>query len=134
MSRLIVFTGSPSSESLEWNEEHLENGLLPAFDEKQYSYIAADETQFFPVWRSLPLKASHLPTGMTQVSEQEVPIDSFPRGFVRNVVTESVTGRSNDAQSALEDTRHLETETSASPSQIRTQYYEHSFDVHEELQ
>ena len=132
MSRLLVFTGSPSLDSLKWNEEQLENELLPAFDTKQHSYKAFNPTQIFPVWRSLPLEATHLPTGMTQASK-EVSFDDTSQQHAKRTIACSVA-EGSPVESAPEDSSILDSRSSEPQSQILTQYYEHSFGVHDDLQ
>ena len=132
--RLLVFTGCPSPASLKWDEDKLENKLLPAFETVAKQQPSTNATQDSPTWRYLPLQAVHLPKGMTQTSRPGVSFEYASQELAGQAAFGSLIEPSSFASSAPERTRILDTDSSVPQSHINSQYYEHSFGVHDELQ
>jgi hypothetical protein len=132
--KVLFLTGVPFSKSLEWNEDELSASLQPCFAEdcpgsKQRSPSTEGA---IPSWRALPLVQPHLPTGLTQSSVESW---SF-RGHSGEKNETSFLSTSNLSCSS---SSHGASQSQQSPScqSIRednlSQYYEHSFALHEDI-
>ncbi|KAI4175691.1 MAG: hypothetical protein LQ346_008028 [Caloplaca aetnensis] len=126
MPRIIVYTGAPVYESLSWDEDQLTTFLLPCFTEAQKSqpYLSIDVD---PKWRSLPFEQMHLPTGFTQATNPDfVPEPTNNEGETSFLSTTDLSlgqlSEDGDIQSSGD-----------AGSDIVSQYYEHSFAVHDDL-
>lgn len=121
VQKIVLLTGAPLSSSLDWSEVsislslHQGHGLAePKVEEAR----SASET-VAARWRRLPIDAEHLPTGLTQTVRQQW---YDPR-------------RSGQTESSFVTATDFSEPFSVSPSQDReevlSQYYEHSFAIHE---
>ena len=134
--RVIFLTGAPLPSSLGWTEVELCAPLQPGFIERlpgSFSGISAtNDNDKAPSWRSLPLEKPHLPTGLTQMSREPQQFDDYDY--------------SNDETSFLSaaELSYSSTGPNEYPSEhsqfsdsdkedIYTQYYEHSFALHENI-
>ncbi len=130
--RVIFLTGAPLPSSLGWTEEELCAPLQQGFVERIHveSTGRSRTDHIAPFWRLLPLENPHLPTGLTQISREDLPFDDY--------------GHINDETSFLSTTElsFISTDTDEYPSEcsqvsdsnnedVFTQYYEHSFAIHE---
>lgn len=133
--KLILLTGAPDAYSLRWDEEELSDFLLPCFS---FPYILPSEnvqlSNQAPLWRSIPLERQHLSTGLTPNIRQlelanEPTANSFdgeetsfldPKDFL-SVSTGPPANNENLSPS------------SEGAGKLLTQFYEHSFAVHEGL-
>ena len=134
MSRVILLCGSPLPGSLDWSEEDLSVALLPAFVEKRDLSGAADLKDTPPVWRSLDLVAPHLPTGLTQASGQEAHFGDPLLEIAASTSTAAFARDLTATNSVQSSPRSLDIDPTDAQSQILTQYYEHSFAMHDGLQ
>ncbi|KAI4130028.1 MAG: hypothetical protein LQ338_001962 [Usnochroma carphineum] len=126
MLKTIVYTGAPLSRSLNWDEEQLVAPLQPCFLDAQHSQTYID-IDIAPKWRSLPLEQKHLPTGLTQATNPD-----FVPEPTRNQEETSFLSTTN--YSALPHTQNDNTlSTGDQDSDILSQYYEHSFAVHDDI-
>ena len=132
--RVIFLTGAPLPSSLGWSEEELCAPLQPGFIERQpdgFSEICTTDDKA-PSWRYLPLEKPHLPTGLTQISQEQQQFDDYDY--------------SNDETSFLSaaELSFSSTDPNEYPSEhsqfsdsdkedVFTQYYEHSFALHENI-
>ena len=134
MSHVIILSGSPLPGSLDWSEESLSNVLLPAFAGKQDDRNTTELSHRPPAWRSLDLKVPLLPTGLTRASRQEAYFgDPFHKPLDSTSIPAEV-GTLTGANNVQWSPKDPDTNSSAARSQILTQYYEHSFAAHDELQ
>lgn len=133
-ARMLFLTGAPSTSSLSWKDTDLSAPLQACFSEQEeantnsktaYSSIA-------PLWRSLPLELSHLPTGLTQVNREHGP---FARGSTPTEGTSFFTTHdvSKMSSEAGEEQSQLSQCSISENNEILSQYYEHSFAVHEDI-
>lgn len=130
--QVIFLTGAPLSSSLGWTEEDLRAPIQRAFTHR--IPVASTEKPStddrLPPWRFLPLEKLHLPTGLTQIGQEDLPFEN--RGCV------------DDETSFLSTTElsFISTDPDEYPSEhsqvsnfekedVFTQYYEHSFAIHE---
>ncbi|MCJ1388404.1 hypothetical protein MMC18_001251 [Xylographa bjoerkii] len=128
-----LFTGAPEASSLQWDSKALTAPLLPCFATE---YLPVEQQvprqrDTRPIWRSLPLHNALVPTG--DIPRPEVPdaaawaaensFDNSSTSFpaTQNLSFPSTTNSSND------------TSTSAQPNDVLTQFYEHSFALHEDI-
>ena len=132
--KVIFLTGAPLPSSLGWTEEELCAPLQPGFLERlpgSFSGISATDGKA-PSWRFLPLEKPHLPTGLTQMSQDHQQFDDYDY--------------SNDETSLLSaaELSFSSTDPNEYPSEhsqfsdsdkddVFTQYYEHSFALHENI-
>ncbi|KAL8897492.1 MAG: hypothetical protein Q9207_007194 [Kuettlingeria erythrocarpa] len=126
MPRIIVYTGAPISQSLSWDEDQLTTLLLPCFTEAQKSHPHVN-IDVDPKWRSLPFEQMHLPTGLTQATNPDfVPEPTHDEGETSFLSTTDLSlgqlSEDGDIQSSVD-----------AGSDINSQYYEHSFAVHDDL-
>lgn len=131
-SRIILLSGSPLPDSIDWSEGSLENALLPAFVDRPGITPAPDCTAVPPVWRSLDLAVSHLPSGLTQASRDAIQCSSSlepvaePESLNRNGGYLVATGRAPSSHgSSISET--------TAPLSHLSQYYERSFVAHEDI-
>ena len=139
-ARTVIYTGAPISSSLSWSESHLTAPLQPAYSPNKSPSLpsAKDQnaTPQYPLWRSLPILRTHLPTGLTQATNPDFqpyhpePNEEGTGSFLSTTdisfVSDSVDGTSFISKAATDG--KLET-----ADEILSQYYEHSFALHEEL-
>ncbi|KAI4265700.1 MAG: hypothetical protein LQ337_008948, partial [Flavoplaca oasis] len=145
-TRTVIYTGAPISSSLSWSEAHLTAPLKPAYFPSKPppsqsispSKTAKNQsaTPHYPIWRSLPFLRTHLPTGLTQATNpdfqpyhpehNEEGTGSFLSNTDISFVSDSVDGTSSRSKAAPDGV--LET-----ADEILSQYYEHSFALHEDL-
>ncbi len=128
-SRIIILTGAPLSISLDWNDEALCAPLQPCFsqssDESRVPVLAIDAK---PAWRSLPLESSRLPTGLTQASNVNDGLDYGERASF------STTDAISFVSSCSDDEKLQASQDSVySKDNLLSQFYEHSFAIHEEI-
>lgn len=131
--KIIFFTGAPLSSSLAWEEETLSAPLQSCFREKApKGYRSSDAHECVdPVWRILPLKQPHLPTGFTQLSRlYEPPDDPEPCVYETSFLS---TANVSLVVTTEADEAHIQRSGASKPLEddSLTQYYEHSFAVHE---
>ena len=134
MSHVIVLSGSPLFDSLDWSEECLSDELIPAFAGNQGLCTVAHLTDQLPVWRYLPLIAHDLSTGLTQVKAQEIWLENGICQPSEGISTPLLVGSLTATNGIPWTRRNLNTTASAPGSQLSTQYYEQSFAAHDELQ
>ncbi|KAL8649394.1 MAG: hypothetical protein Q9210_004424 [Variospora velana] len=123
MTKIVIYTGAPFARSLNWTEEHLTAPLQPCFSDDNPSCTPLDIPNR-PQWRSLPLEHTHLPTGLTQATNPDFVPNPTPTPEETSFLstTDLVSSQASDIPASTED-----------GSEILTQYYEHSFAVHENL-
>ena len=132
--KVLFLTGAPLSKSLGWNEDELSASLQPCFAEKcpgAKQRLPSIEGAI-PSWRALPLVQPHLPTGLTQSSVESW---SF-RGHNGEKNETSFLSTSNLSCSSS-NPGASQSQQSPSCQSIReenlSQYYEHSFALHEDI-
>ena len=121
--KVIILTGAPSARSLKWTEAHLNAPVQAAFDDSS-TETSRDETKEKrpdrPAWRMLPLKAKHIPTGLTQ----ETPLSVVGAEGPRAIKTKYGLTEFLDLQS-------LSSQNKSGEEQL-SQFLEHSFALHKE--
>ena len=120
--KVIILTGAPSARSLKWNEAHLNAPLRAPFDEYSAApswHEKSEKTPERPVWRVLPLKAKHIPTGLTQETPLSVVGVQGPRDI--------------KAKYRLTEFLDLQSLSSQEENEVRlSQFLERSFALHKE--
>lgn len=135
MGKVIFLTGAPLPSSLIWEEETLCAPLQPFFVEKSdpiAAQISTAET-LAPSWRFLPIEQSHLPTGLTQASRPTWPFGDYSENasettFLSTADLSSISTDCNENQS-----RESSQSDAERTGEILSQYYAHSFAIHDEL-
>ncbi|KAI9863980.1 MAG: hypothetical protein M1824_006018 [Vezdaea acicularis] len=134
--RILFLTGAPDPVSLDLDEKHLTAKLLPAFtDEKVPDFVTkateprSDESQMLgATWRSLPLRAQHLRTGYSQ------PTGVAPYGHPLQYGTDHDSSVSFLNSSYISSgTETSDSKTVSQEEEQLSQFYEHSFAVHEDI-
>lgn len=121
-----MYTGAPLSHSLRWDEDQLTYPLQPCFLEARQSNTHLD-VDVGPKWRSLPVEQGHLPTGLTQATNPDF-VPEPPRD------EEETSPLSITNFSVLFHSRKGDIPSSTDlNSGFHSQYYEHSFAVHDNL-
>ncbi|MDI1491948.1 MAG: hypothetical protein OHK93_003159 [Ramalina farinacea] len=130
VQKIVLLTGAPLSSSLDWSE----STVTPSLDQENVS--AKDKIDkarsasegVAARWRRLPLDAEHLPTGLTQTARQQW----YDPGLSGQTEASFVTA--TDFSTSSSDST-AQGSNALSPSQDRedvlSQYYEHSFAIHE---
>ncbi|KAL9590299.1 MAG: hypothetical protein Q9179_007973, partial [Wetmoreana sp. 5 TL-2023] len=130
--KLIVYTGAPLSKSLEWEEEHLTAPLQSCFSTLLNENIQSPSisTGTRPNWRSVPLEKQHLPTGLTQATNCDFVYDAP----IQNELQTSffTLADTSDPQGDETFQSHVAEEQDDYGDTI-SQYYEHSFAIHEDI-
>lgn len=66
MGKIILLTGSPSRDSLEWSEEYLISELLPAFVEQNQAEKKPGSNNYTSAWRKVAFNSCRSNTGELQ--------------------------------------------------------------------
>lgn len=121
-SRVLFLTGAPLPSSLNWTDTDLSAPLQTCFSDLKDPNVFGKPTSdnIAPSWRSLPFEPSHLHTGLTQASRHVQGPSSFTAIDISYMSSESNQEQNRNLQDSIfED------------SELLSQYYEHSFAVHE---
>ena len=129
VQKIVLLTGAPLSSSLDWSESSFSLSLNQEHvSAKEIEEAKSASESVAARWRRLPLDAEHLPTGLTQTARQQWYDPGLSGQTEASFVTAtdfSTTSLDFPAQGS----------NSISPSQDRedvlSQYYEHSFAIHE---
>lgn len=131
---LIFLTGAPLASALTWDEQHLSAPLLEAFQGRSFHAQASSASSSNqPTWRIVPLRSMHLPSGLTQASDYSAQssTDEYHGDQETSFLTASdLSFLPND--SFLEDDQ-VSLPFGVNSEDILTQFYDHSFTVHDEL-
>ena len=132
--RIIFLTGAPLPSSLGWSEEELCAPLQPGFQERlprEFPEISSIDGKA-PLWRSLPLQQPHLPTGLTQISQEHQFLNNY--GYSNDetsfLSTAELSFSSTDPNEYPNEHSQL---SNSDKEDVFTQYYEHSFALHENI-
>ncbi|KAL8724311.1 MAG: hypothetical protein Q9181_006888, partial [Wetmoreana brouardii] len=134
-SRIVIYTGAPLSKSLEWEEELLTAPLQPCFSDLSNQNIQdpSISTERGPNWRSVPLEKQLLPTGLTQATNPDFasdsPIQNESQASSPTPAEVSTLGTDAPSQSQFDQ----EQEDKNHDDDTISQYYEHSFAIHEDV-
>lgn len=130
--QIVLLTGAPLSKSLDWADASLCCSLQKCFMERdgKAPYLPPSSSAIArPAWRQLPLEVKHLPSGLTQlvhdVREESQRTDeetSFLTVTDISVLSDSINENSSQ-----------DFHSSGSSDDALTQFYEHSYAIHEEL-
>ncbi|KAL8769087.1 MAG: hypothetical protein Q9209_004873 [Squamulea sp. 1 TL-2023] len=144
--KMIIYTGAPLSTTLSWSESHLTAPLQPPFlhNTSSSSHTSAlravhqhtVSTPPPPQWRSIPIYRNHIPTGLTQATNPD-----FQPYYPANAEGKASLFHSTTNLSFVTDSAEGDSFASALPrrgedskdSEILSQYYEHSFAIHEDV-
>lgn len=132
--RIILLTGAPLPESLDWREDALSASPLPLFSKSQRSRfpVATVTGAVAPQWRAVPFEQCHLPTGLTPADR----IEGLLERPERSADETSFLTTSDPSIILREDDEDQDQEPQISRSSqgdVLTQYYEHSFAIHENI-
>ena len=132
--RVLFLTGAPLLSSLTWEEDKLCAVLQPCFLESSEHHRppVASAATAAPGWRSLPLVQPHLPTGLTQPDK-----DGWAPG-VQEEVEDETSFLSTSNLSFASATSNVDRNQGSWGSKMKdekllSQYYEHSFALHEDV-
>ena len=129
--KIVLLTGAPLSKSLDWADGSLCCPLQDCFveGERKLPGLPPSSAIARPAWRHLPLEVKHLPSGLTQlvhdVREESQHTDeetSFLTVTDISILSDSINESSGQ-----------EFGSSGSSDDALTQFYEHSYAIHEEL-
>ena len=132
--RIIFLTGAPLSSSLGWTEEELCAPLQLGFVERIHVESSRTSTtdNKAPLWRLLPLENPHLPTGLTQISRENLRFDDY--GHINDETSFlSTTELSFISTDADEYPNEYSQVSDSNNENVFSQYYEHSFAIHEDF-
>ena len=132
--RVLFLTGAPLVSSLTWEEDKLCAVVQPCFfdsSERPCQTIASAAT-VAPAWRSLPFVQPHLPTGLSQLNQDGGTFGLQEEGdnetsFLSTSDLSFVSARLDVDESQASQGSELNNEETLS------QYYEHSFALHEDI-
>ncbi|KAM0806214.1 hypothetical protein BDR22DRAFT_883937 [Usnea florida] len=131
--KVIFLTGAPLPNSLQWTEEELCAPPQPGFVER--NPIESTRTSLHdskaPSWRSVPLERPHLPTGLTQISQEDLKFEDhgFPAGETAFFSPTELSFISDPSEYPSEQSQV----SSSAKEDLYTQYYEQSFAIHETI-
>lgn len=133
---MILLTGAPLSNALDWGEECLSAPPLEAFRGRPLTQLNQDAKSSLPnlpAWRSLPLAVRHLPSGLSQAGGYLVHKIVEPS----TVFTETSFLTTSDLSFIPDDSvagwTHTSIVSGSSPNDALSQFYEHSFLLHDDL-
>ena len=131
--KVIFMTGAPLSSSLQWTEEELCAPLQPGFVERKpaESTEPSSHADKAPSWRSVPLERPHLPTGLTQISQEDIGSEEygFPAGETAFFSPTEFSFISDPSECPSEQSQV----SNSAKEDLYTQYYEQSFAIHENI-
>ena len=125
--RVIFLTGSPLPSSLDWSDNALSAGILPSFagDRRLLAGGRSVSQTEHPQWRSLPFETKHMPSGLTQATYPEPSSPMYDQEdetlFVSATELSSISSSGSISNSSQDP----------STEDVLSQYYEHSFAIHE---
>ena len=132
--RVLFFTGAPLLNSLAWEEDKLCAALQPCFldSSEHHAKTLASAATVGPAWRSLPFAQPHLPTGFTQLDKDGWAIGVQEDGenetsFLSTSDLSFVSATSNVNRNRQSWGSEMNDE------ELLSQYYEHSFALHEDV-
>lgn len=131
--KVIFLTGAPLPSSLQWTEEDLCASPQPGFVERKP--IESTERSLHdnkaPSWRSVPLERPHLPTGLTQISQEDIGFEDygFPAGETAFFSPAELSFISDPSECPIEQSQVSD----SAKEDLYTQYYEQSFAIHENI-
>ena len=133
--RVLFLTGAPLPKSLGWTDEELCAPLQPGFIERNPIKPTgrSSTNDKAPSWRFLPLEKPHLPTGLTQLSREDPPANNdyaYMDEETSFLTTTSLSFISGDADEYPSERSQV---SESDKEDVFTQYYEHSFAVHENI-
>ena len=125
--RVIFLTGSPLPSSLDWSDHALSVGILPSFagDRILLAGEGSVSQTDHPQWRSLPFETKHIPSGLTQATYPEASSPMYDREDETLFVSPTELSGISSSQSTSTASQDRSTED------VLSQYYEHSFAIHE---
>lgn len=127
-------TGAPLLNSLTWEEDKLCAALQPCFldSSEHHCQTLAGAATVGPTWRSLPFVQPHLPTGLTQLDK-----DGWASGVQEEGENEtsflSTSNLSFASATSNVDRNHGSWASEVNDEELLSQYYEHSFALHEDV-
>ena len=131
--KVIFLTGAPLPSSLQWTEEELCAPLQPGFVERKpvESTEQSSHADNAPSWRSIPLERPHLPTGLTQISQEDLGFEDygFPAGETAFFSPTELSFISDSSECPSEQSQV----SNSAKEDLYTQYYEQSFAIHENI-
>ncbi|KAL8689158.1 MAG: hypothetical protein Q9218_005108 [Villophora microphyllina] len=130
-SKTVIYTGAPQSKLLQWDEDHLTALLQPSFSNNVSNrhFTASSTTEQGPNWRYLPPNRSHLPTGLTQATNP----DFRPLSPTQKSQNHDLPPSSALSESRSHETTYASLSEDLDDEEARSQYYEHSFAIHEDV-
>ena len=131
-AKIILLTGAPLTESLDWAEASLCCSLQNCFEGGEVAGAILPRPQALPAWRNLPLNLQHLPSGFTQMSQMSCSAESEIQGNNEETSFLTVTDLSVSPNGSIEGLSQDVQSPGSSDNDALTQFYEHSYAVHEE--
>ena len=132
--KVLFLTGAPLLNSLTWEEDKLCAVLQPCFfesSEHRCQTVASAGTAV-PAWRSLPLVQPHLPTGLTQLDRDNGAL-SVQEDIENETSFLSTSNLSFVSAISNVDRNQGSLGSELSDDELLSQYYEHSFALHEDV-
>ncbi|CAF9916004.1 MAG: hypothetical protein HETSPECPRED_002720 [Heterodermia speciosa] len=131
-AKIILLTGAPLTDSLDWAEESLCCPLQSCFEAREVAEAIAPRSNPQPAWRNLPINVQHLPSGLTQISQMSGSAESD--AWENNEETSFLTVSDFSVPpSGSGELLSEDVQSGSSDNDALTQFYEHSYMVHEEL-
>ncbi|KAL1875855.1 hypothetical protein Daus18300_003046 [Diaporthe australafricana] len=135
MGRLIILTGAPEFDRLDWSASGLLDSfedsiaafaLLPRQAKQAVSSTPGHDTSLLDlaVWRSLPLQRAHVPTGFSQQHDPHI-VSRYPTS-ADFLTTAGISFQAASQGLSQEDTESQE-------SRLLAEWYEHSLALHDDL-
>ena len=132
-AKIILLTGAPRTESLDWAEDSLRSSLQGCFEGREVAEAIAPRSKSQPAWRSLPINVQHLPSGLTQLSQMNGSAESETQENREETSFLTVTDFSVSPDGSIECLSQDIQSSGSSDNNALTQFYEHSYALHEEL-
>lgn len=129
---MVLLTGAPLSKSLDWAEGSLCCPLQGCFVEREGKepYLPPSSSAIArPVWRHLPLEVKHLPSGLTQLLHDATEESKNTEEETSFLTVTDISVLSDSINESSSQDFH----SSGSSDDALTQFYEHSYAIHEEL-
>ena len=136
MGRLIILTGAPEADRLDWSSPNLLEtflnsiaafALLPLQVKQAPPASTASQERTIlemPVWRSLPLQRAHVPTGFSQQHDLQI-VSHFPASA--DFLTTAGISFEAASQGLSQD------DAAGQESRLLNEWYEHSLALHDDL-
>ena len=130
--RTLFLTGAPTASSLEWTEADLYTPLQRCYSSSRNydDHTQPSVDKIAPSWRFLPVEKTHLPTGLTPASNENIPMP-FGSDPIDEPSYSTASEFSFTSADLTERTNGVSQDSTTNSEEILSQFYEHSLLIYD---